>query len=123
MAFTITGADHALAYLKKLEDGVRAASDQVVRIGSSLVYARGIETGHRGHRLARRAGGAFYLRSALGATSGIKAALVSALPNGGAATQGALAKQAKDIEQSAQQHAPARSGKLRASIHTVISQR
>src|SRR5690349_3260593 len=62
---TVTGADRLEAYLSNLGQSVKSAHGATVRVGSPANYAFGIETGYRrSGRLARAAGGLFFLQRA-----------------------------------------------------------
>lgn len=117
----ILGAKEADAYLKNIGAASREAGRTVVRVGTALKYGHGIEFGrHRGGKLARRAGGAFYLTGAFRQVQPrIKRELAAALPKGAAAVLGAMRRLAADVERIAKQRVPVRTGNLRRSIHTV----
>lgn len=121
----LSGVEQVRAALQRLGAGIQAASETRVLVGSPLKYAFGIETGwHRGGRLARRAGGAFYLLGGLQivvATAG--AILAQALAQGAAATVQAMTRLGYDVQGQAQQIVPVRTGTLRRSIHTVVARR
>jgi hypothetical protein len=121
----IHGVEQVRAALQRLTQGTQAMRDTRVLVGSPLKYAFGIETGrHRGGGLARRAGGAFYLRGAVQsvmATAG--ASLAPALLEGAQATVRALTRLGYDVQREAQMEVPVRTGTLRRSIHTVVGRR
>lgn len=61
----VVGAKKARRYLEELKDQAHSANDATVRVGATAPYAYGIETGHRrSGRLARAAGGVFFLSRA-----------------------------------------------------------
>lgn len=62
----IMGLGEALAELQRVQSGAQSFGGYTAQVGSSLPYAFGIHYGrHPGGRLARRAGGLFYLTRAL----------------------------------------------------------
>jgi hypothetical protein len=121
----IKGADTVQAYLQSLKSGTAAAGDEVVFVGTDLKYGFGIETGrHRGGRLARRAGGAFYLRDALNSVKAtLEADLTTALPHGPEAILRAMTKVGYDVQREAQHLVPVVTGSLRRSIHLTVARR
>lgn len=122
---SIDGAETVRAYLQSLREGLGRAGDETIMVGSNLVYAFGIETGrHRGGRLARRAGGAFYLRDAFNSIKGrLEPEIAAALPRGQDAVLRAMLKLGYDVEREAKNLVPVRTGALRRSIHTVVGRR
>jgi len=107
--------------LARLEQDRRRAAElrrSRVLIGSSLVYAFGIETGRtRSGRLARRAGGARMLGQALAGTRGeIAAALAAARRQGLAPGREVLLALAYRILARAQRLTPVLTGTLRRSL-------
>lgn len=119
----IEGVERVSAYLKEIREGAETAGHETILVGSPLRYAFGIETGrHRGGRLARRAGGAYYLRDAFRAVQPrIRPALVAALPKGAQAVLQAMRKLGYDVEREAKERVPVRTGTLRRSLHTVVA--
>lgn len=104
----LEGLDVAEAFFKNLASGIRAAAETVVLVGSNVEYAPPQE--------ARRG----YLSGALEAVRGdIVPDVARALPLGGQAVRGALARIATEAASEAQRRAPVRTGNLRRSIHTV----
>ncbi len=107
--------------LDKLAASGKRAEGSLVQVGSPLNYAFGIETGrHAGGRLARRAGGAFYLRDAAASVQqSLKRDIAHALPKGPEATLAALKKIGFDVERKAKALVPVVTGTLRRSIQTI----
>ncbi len=66
MRITLRGMEDAQKQMVRIERGLRAVQNYVAVVGSRLPYAYGIEFGrHRvSGRLARKAGGSFYIRRA-----------------------------------------------------------
>jgi hypothetical protein len=117
----VVGDKEAQAYLTRLAESGRAAEKALVQVGSPLAYAYGIETGrHRGGRLARRAGGVFYLqRAADSVQQSLKKVIAHALPDGADATLEALKKVGFDVERHAKALVPRVTGTLQRSIQTI----
>jgi hypothetical protein len=117
----IDGVQVVQDYLDSVKEGAGRAGREVVVVGSPLVYAFGIETGrHRGGRLARRAGGAFYLREAYQTVQPrIASTVADVIDQGGDATLRALLGLGYDMQREAQNRVPVRTGTLRRSIHTA----
>lgn len=107
----------AIKYLVELHKLVQ----QVPRIfvGSDLVYAYGIEYGvTKSGRLARRAGGAFYLKGALDEIQGrVGSEIVNGLASGN--LRNAFLRLGLTTVTFAQARVPVRTGSLRRSIHMV----
>jgi hypothetical protein len=62
----IFGLDQALAELHRVQDGAQSFGGYSAQIGSPLAYSWGVHFGrHRGGKLARKAGGLFFLTRAL----------------------------------------------------------
>lgn len=113
---------HALAELNAgAEASEGSGTSAPVRVVAAAPYAYGIETGrHRSGRLARRAGGVFYLARALDAHKPrVKRTLADALPDGGAAVLRAWEGLGQAIETDARRMVVVRSGALRGSIQMV----
>lgn len=121
LTITILGVEEADAYLTRLHAGCQTVGRTSVQVGTSVVYAHGIEFGRRrSGRLARAAGGALMLTGALEAVMpSIGPTLADALPNGDAAADKALLGLGYKVEAIAKARTPVRSGHLRRSIHTV----
>lgn len=111
--------------MRRLNQAAVSLGGSVVRVGSNLVYAYGIEHGrHRGGSLARAAGGAFMLRNALQAVHPrIKSTIAAALLHGEQAARQALLRLGYDVERGAKATVPVKTGSLRRSLHTVASDR
>ncbi len=110
--------------MRKLIDAwansARSFGNVKLTIGSPLPYAYGIETGyHRGGRLARRAGGAFYLQKGMQAMQTIfqqrAASSLLGIPAGQSFNELLSTMQTTGLR-VAQSSAPVRTGKLRGSI-------
>jgi len=67
MKMTLRGLDDAVKQMERIERMIKAMGNWRGYVGSRMPYAYGIETGrHRvSGKLARRAGGALYLQSAV----------------------------------------------------------
>ena len=67
LRITLNGMEDAEKQMKRIERGTKAMGNYVGEVGSKLPYAYGIEFGrHRkSGKLARRAGGAMYITSAI----------------------------------------------------------
>jgi hypothetical protein len=117
----VVGEREAQAYLAKLAASAQYAHRAVVSVGSPLAYAYGIETGrHRGGRLARRAGGVFYLqRAAESVQQALKRDIARALPGGPDDTLEALKKVGADVERKAKALVVRVTGTLQRSIQTI----
>ena len=114
----VVGLKEAQQYLHRLEQAAGSA-DATVTVGSSLNYAYGIETGrHRSGRVARRAGGVFYLSRALAT---VERDLPKRLTKGlqaGEPTEKTLLRAGHDLEARAKQLVIRVTGALQRSIHT-----
>ncbi|HEY7061731.1 MAG TPA: hypothetical protein VII06_09640 [Chloroflexota bacterium] len=115
------GMDQALSYMAKLIDASTAWGKATIGVSTSLVYAHGVETGFtRGGKLARAAGGAWYLKGALEATAPkVPGALEKALPEGDGKVKETQQKIATAMQQEAQGRVPVVSGRLRGSLRAV----
>ena len=119
MQVDVRGDKEVQAFLKKLQEGARAAEDTTVLVGSGLHYARYQEFGTR-----RGLRGRHYLTNALRRVeSRIGPELAAALPQGPAAVNAALLRLAYEVQAEAQRTAPVKTGSLRRSLHTVQSPR
>lgn len=128
----ILGLEKAEALLAKWGQGAAAVARGRVVVGTSVVYAWGQHFGrYRNGRLARRAGGAFFLLTPFRQFSkGFAKDVLRAVPKGddavfaverqyGLAVEG-QAKVLAPVGQSRKGHV---GGNLRGSIHTVITSR
>jgi hypothetical protein len=122
---TISGIREARQYFATLKDGADALGKMVILVGFSKVYAFGQETGrYRSGRLARRAGGAWMLRTGLARVQpDITGELVGAVEKGPGAVLSAGLKLGYRIEAIAKPLTPVRSGELRRDLHTVAGRR
>ncbi len=120
----VVGAEVADAFLRKMGEAAVAAVRNKIQVGSFEPYSYGIETGRfRGGRLARRAGGAFYLRRAFNSTVGrARPEMISALRSGDPRRAGeVLYDVATRMRDMAESLAPRRSGKLGGSIRVILA--
>jgi hypothetical protein len=117
----LRGLQEGVQALHQLRDGAGRFNGPLLRVGSDLVYAWGIETGRtKGGRLARRAGPAHYLRGGLEREAPrLKATLAAALDDGVRAVDQAVDKAGKGVVEEAQRLVPVRSGRLRGSIRAI----
>lgn len=115
------GFEDGAQALRQLRDACGRFNGPLLRVGSALPYAYGIETGRtRGGRLARRAGPANFLRGAIGRVEPRLRAVVSdALLDGGDAAERAIAQAGEALVEEAQRLVPVRSGRLRRSIRAI----
>lgn len=115
----VVGLKEAQTYLRRLQESAESADKAQVVVGSSLNYSYGIETGrHRSGRVARRAGGVFYLSRAL---STVEKDLPKRLTKGleaGEPTLTTLTRAGHDVEARAKQLVIRVTGTLQRSIHT-----
>ena len=112
-------ADEAVGALNKLKDAVRSVKS--TRLGSDLPYAYGIEYGrHRGGRLARRAGGAYYLHAGAEQITGEAPKLARALGKGPAATKAEYQEILERGLDVARRRTPVRTGRLSRSLRIYI---
>lgn len=125
MTAEVLGVDEAEAYLKSLNSGVKGADKTIVRVGTAVVYAWGIEFGQsRSGRPRRAAGGARMLTGALQAVrADIEPTIAAALPKGEDATVKAMMGLGYRVEAIAKAATPVRTGNLRRSLHTVAGPR
>jgi hypothetical protein len=115
---TFKGLDEARDYFSRLQSGADAARRMVVMVGSPLRYARFVEFG------TRRMRGRFYLTKAVRAVEPrIKQRFAGALEKGPDAVFQAGMESGYDVQRSAQQNAPVKTGSLRRSIHVVAAKR
>ena len=118
MPLRITGTRGAITYLHQLRDRSGRFTRLLPSVGSSLPYAYGIHEGrHRGGRLARRAGGVFYLkRAAESVLPRAEGMLARGLATSEQAMQTAVRVLGQDLVRAAQNIVVVRSGRLRRSI-------
>jgi hypothetical protein len=121
MAIRLTGYREGVQALQQLRNGAGQFSGVMLRLGSPLIYAWGVETGYtRTGRVARKAGPARYLQGGLESIQReAPAEIVGALPKGAGAVNLAIGRLGRRAQQRAQQIVPVRSGALRASIRSV----
>ncbi|HEY8745167.1 MAG TPA: hypothetical protein VIU62_18915 [Chloroflexota bacterium] len=125
MSLTVTGLPALLAKVAQLEATMARLSRNDVLVGTDMVYARGQETGfYRSGRLARRAGGAFFMQGALSIVGPTIAPAINAVIfQGPEAVERTLLAKGKELAVEAQARAPVLSGNLRQSIHTETAPR
>lgn len=116
-AIQVLGDEQAIAYLRTVEEGCRAAGSSNISVGSNLPYPYGIEFGHRrSGRLARRAGGAFMFRGGLEQIGGqADDWLAQGIEHGRAGVRDAQHKIGQAWVAAAIPLTPVVSGRLRAS--------
>jgi hypothetical protein len=121
----VVGDEEAMEYLKFLAEAHKRAAEIPVSVGSNLEYAYGIETGrHRGGRLARRAGGVFYLTRAYQfVRSSLAKRIAGALEEGPDAVEKELMAIGHDIERAAKGYVVRITGTLQRSITAVFGGR
>lgn len=121
LSVTILGREEAEALLSKLQSGVMVATNQVTRVGTSVVYAWPIIFGRsRSGRLGRAAGGTMSLPNALAEViPDIGPTLAKAMPLGDDATRKALLGLGLRVEAGAKRREAVRTGNLRRSHHTT----
>src|SRR5262245_35123277 len=124
-AIEVLGDEEAVAALTRVSRAVAAAAATPIYVGSPLVYAYGIHEGrHRSGRLARRAGGAFYLTRALAAVRGeLPAAVVRQLRASQGDPRRLLLGMAYRVQAAALPLVPVRTGTLRRSVQVRIGPR
>lgn len=119
-----TGITVAQRRLGIIEEGAKRLGRTRILVGSNLKYAFGIEYGrHRGGRLARRAGGAGFLRKGLDSIRGTLPADISQAIESGGSVYDAVFRNALRVEDVAKANTPVVTGTLRRSLHTVSSGR
>ena len=116
----VVGLKEAQTYLRKLEQAAESA-DTTVRVGSSLNYAYGIETGRhkKTGRVARAAGGAFYLSRALALIEKDLPKRLAAGLKEGEPAETTLLRAGYDVEAEAKKLVPHVTRTLQRSIRTV----
>lgn len=120
---SITGLEEAIQRVSGMAAAARVIGRLDIDVGSPLPYAYGIEFGRtRGGRLARRAGGAFYMRSAAEEVSHTAPnTIINAIEQGGTAAQDIERVLGTRIELAAQRYVPVRTGALQRSIRYTPS--
>jgi hypothetical protein len=118
----VVGDEVAVAALTRLARAAEAMAGTPVFVGSSLVYAYGIEHGrHRGGRLARRAGGAFYLTRGLAAVrTELPSTILAVLGASRGDPRRLLLGLGYRVQAAAMPLVPVRTGTLRRSIHVRV---
>lgn len=117
----LRGLDAGVQALKQVRDAAGRFQTPMLRVGSDLIYAWGIETGRtRGGRVARKAGPAHYLQGALQRVEPqLRAKYARALEEGPAAVDRATEQAGRDLVAAARSIVPVRSGRLKGSIRSV----
>jgi len=117
----VRGKEETQAALMKISTSVQGAQGLRRRIGPSLIYGFGIETGrHKGGRNARAAGGAHYMeKGAREIQSRAKSVIVQGVREGKVIE--AFDTLAFDVERVAKQEVPVVSHSLQRSIHVERS--
>lgn len=120
-AIETVGLEEGVALLERLRTAAGQFTGSLLRVGTPLGYAWGIETGFRqGGGVARRAGGAYYLRGAsqqvLTETLGHRYA--QALPQGPGAVRQVTTQTEQQLVVAAQGLVPVVSGRLQGSIRS-----
>jgi len=120
----VSGATVAQRRLQTMRDGAERLGNTRILVGSNLKYAFGIEFGrHRGGRLARSAGGAFFLKKGLDSIKdSLPRDIGNALANG-SSVYDAMLKNALQLQNVAMANTPVNTGSLRRSLHTVTTRR
>lgn len=123
---TLLGADLAQTKLRRMADSIKEAGRWRVTVGSYLPYARGIETGRTiGGRVARKAGGLYYLAGALSDVQpDIRRGVAQAIGQNPRAVQSAFGALAMKLERRAVVRETAVvKGNLRRSLHGIVARR
>lgn len=115
------GIDQAQRYMRDLSQASKNANRALVRVGSPLQYAYGIETGRRrSGRLARRAGGVFYLTRAYNdELPHMRSRIVAGLERGPSGVLDELKRIGFDVERRAKDYVVRVTGTLQRSIQTI----
>jgi hypothetical protein len=118
----VRGIPAVRRFLETQRQGALQLGAARLSIGSGLPYAYGIETGrHPRGKLARRAGGAYYLRGAgreVGPT--IPGRIAGSFRRGPGAVRSEIDRIGKDLVAAAKRRAPRVSGDLGDSIRDVV---
>lgn len=116
------GMDGALQQLHTLQEGAKANDGVRLIFGATLVYAFGQETGrHKGGRLARKDGGAWYIRDAYRKVRPtIAPRLASAVPRGEAAVKRMYKAIGDDLVGASREIVPYKSGDLSRDIRSAF---
>ena len=115
----ITGFVQALDKVKLLGDAAKEVNGSIATFGSTLPYARFIETG-RSSRQTRRAGPALMFQKGVAeAAAAAPGILGPAIPNGPAAV-GQAKRKIRDLgTDRIRAYTPVRTGALRASVRAL----
>lgn len=122
----VTGSTETAAYLRRYARGVRRLQGAQVQVGSKMPYAYGIETGrHRkSGKLARGAGGVFYLQRAVNVVLGdADADLSQGLKRVQTPGPWILRRIGRWARRLARLNIVRKTGRLRRSITVILSKR
>jgi hypothetical protein len=121
MNVRLEGLPEGLRVIGEWRAGCATISRRRLQIVADAVYAYGMETGHfASGKLARRAGGAFFMRDAVDSLRrSFTSSLAQAIPHGSAAVHAAQDAETRVAVGVAQENAPVRSGNLRSRIFSV----
>lgn len=122
----LKGVTESAAWLRRYQRGLERLRGQTAYVYSRLPYAWGIEHGrHRkSGKLARRAGGSFYLRRAVATVqASARADISEGLARVQAPGPWILRRLARWVRRLARQNAPRRRGRLRRSIQIELRER
>jgi hypothetical protein len=120
ISFKMTGIPPAGQRLETMKEGIRRLGRIRILVGSNLKYAYGQEYGrHRGGRLARRAGGAYFLQKGFDSIRQSLASDVARAISANGNVYDEVFKNALRAEAVAKENAPVKTGTLRRSLHTV----
>jgi hypothetical protein len=118
----LIGLTEGVQALRVLRDACGRFHGPVLRVGSDLIYAWGIETGRtKGGRVARKRGPANYLSGAITTVAPkLRKHIVQALDDGGSdALDHAMDDAGKDLVTEARARVPVVTGRLKRSIRSV----
>lgn len=126
ISVTINGIEKAVNFLNITADQLREAGRTVVMVGSSLPYARFIETGLRRGKygtIRRRAGPARMLERSLREDGPRLKQEVGIAIRDGRPVRPVLLAAGHRVQRRAQSYTPVVTGTLRQSLHTVEGHR
>lgn len=121
----LIGMEGTLKQIHTLQEGAQAHGDVRLVFGATLVYAFGQETGHhKGGRLARKDGGAWFIRDGYRQVApSIPGRLASAVPRGEAAVKRIYKGIGDDLVGAGRARVPVRSGDLSRDIRSAFRSR
>ena len=125
MKLSVKGLADAQAATRRIERGTASMARYEAYVGSRLPYAYGQEYGRhrRSKKLARRDGGAFYLKKGVQEGTAADRDIAVGLDRVGAPGKWTLRRLAQWVRAAARRHAPVRSGKLRRSLTYEIREK